>query len=305
VDDGSTDGTAERAAALAHEDPRVSVHRNPRRLGMLLNTNRAWELARALHPEAEFRALASDHDLWEPTWLEALLAALAAHPAAVLAYPLARRVDDEGREVPGYGGWRCDTTGVADPRTRLRAAYVCMVAGDMVYGFARAGALDAVGTYRPVLVPDRLLLAQLALRGEFAQVDAFLWTRRYAGLADLERQRQAFWPAGAPAYTRVPWWLTHAALVAWEQGVGGAPGTRVAGARLALELLGAGARLRTRRRVQRARLRAGEALEGPTRALLRRSPRARALVAGHRLPVPEDTQAVLARLLEESRRPLL
>ena len=111
---------------------------NERRLGMLGNTRRAWALAREAWPEAEFVALASDHDVWDPEWLGSLLAALDARPQAVLAYPLSQRVDADGRPVPGVRTWRCDTGGETDPYRRLRRVYRCMVAGDMIYGLVRA-----------------------------------------------------------------------------------------------------------------------------------------------------------------------
>jgi hypothetical protein len=151
-----------------------------------------------------------------------------------------------------------------------------------------------------VLVPDRLLLSELALLGEFVQVPRVLWERRFVGLADLARQKRAFWPDGAPASTWAPWWVTHAALVGWERGVLGRRGSRAAGARLALELLLAGARLRLRRRAQRVRLRVGGALEGPVRAACGLRP-VRAVIRRRALPVPADTQLVLERLLAESR----
>jgi hypothetical protein len=300
VDDASTDGTAAVAEELAAADERVAVHRNPTRLGMLGNTRRAWALARAEAPDAEFVALASDHDRWHADWLTELVGALDANPRAVLAYPQTARIDAADARIPALRTWRCDTAGEPDPFRRLRRAYRCMVAGDMIYGLMRADALGRVGGYRSVLVPDRLLLSQLALLGEFVQVPRVLWERRFVGLADLERQRRAFWPDGAPRYTRVPWWVTHAGLVAWEQGVLGETRDRRAGARLAGELLAAGARLRVVRRVQGVRLRVGRALEGPVRAACALRP-VRELIRRRTLPVPADTQDVLERLLAESR----
>src|SRR4051812_28816109 len=211
-DAASRDGRATTAAAIAAADPRVELHVNAQRLGMLENTRRAWRLARERHPGAEYWALASDHDVWDPRWLETLVGLLDADPAAVLAYPLTRRIDGEGRPIADRPRpWRCDTAGIADPRGRVRAAYRCMVAGDMIYGLFRASALDPVGPYRTVLVPDRLLLSELALRGTFVQAGEVLWSRRFAGLADLDRQRRAFFPAGEPAHTRrLPRWVTPA-----------------------------------------------------------------------------------------------
>jgi hypothetical protein len=292
VDDASPDASAAVARRYAALDARVTVHENARRLGMLLNTRRAYALARELHPEAEFWALGSDHDLWDPRWLERLLEALDAHPAAALAYPLSARIDAQGRQLAGLRPLRCDTSGIADPWRRLRVAYRAMVAGDMIYGLFRTAPLDRVGFYRSVLVPDRLLLAELALEGEFVQVREPLWRRRFAGLADLERQRRAFWPAGdAPASARAPWWVVHAAV-----------GAQARGGRFGWALAREGARLRAVRRLQALRRRIGAALEPPTRAALRRR-RLRALAADGRLPVPADTQEVLERLLAETASP--
>jgi len=288
VDDASTDDTVARVRALG--DARVSVHVNPERLGMLRNTNRAWALACERHPRAEFRALASDHDFWAPTWLETLRDALAAHPRAVLAAPRARRVDAAGEAIPGYPGRSCDTTGMADPWGRLRAAYRAMVAGDMIYGLFRAAPFDTLGAYDPVLVPDRLLLARLALLGEFVGVEEVLWERRFAGLADLDRQRRLFWPEGAPRSARLPWWLAHAWVAARDD------------RHLAAALLREGARLRLVRRAQRARLRVGTRLERPARSALARSTALRDAVQRDALPLPTDTREVLRGLLPPSGR---
>ena len=288
VDDASSDGTPALARALAAEDARVELHVNPRRLGMLGNTRRAWTLARERYPAARYVALASDHDVWEPHWLERLLAALEGDPRAVLAYPLTARIDAAGTPIAGHRTWRCETAGEADPWVRVRRAYRGMVAGDMIYGLMRADALARAGVYESVLVPDRLLLSRLALEGEFVQVPEVLWQRRFAGLAELDRQRRAFWPdGGAPPVTRLPWWVSHAVLAARDS------------PRLAAVLLREGARLRTVRRLQHARRRAGARLEAPARALLRRSPRARAAVRAGRVPVPADTREVLRRLERE------
>jgi GT2 family glycosyltransferase len=301
LDDASTDGTADVARALAAADPRVELHVNPRRVGMLENTRRAWQLARERHPEAELWALASDHDLWDARWLETLVGLLDADPTAVLAYPLTRRIDADGRPIADRPRpWRCQTVGISDPRDRVRRAYRCMVAGDMIYGLFRVSALDAVGPYRRVLVPDRLLLSELALRGTFVQAEEVLWSRRFAGLAELDRQRRAFFLGGAPPHTRLPWWLAHAGAAAGAYVLWPAPGlTRREGAAFAALLLRESVRLRVVRRLQRRRRRLGARLERPVRALLRR-PRPRALVARRSLPVPSDTQVVLERLAREA-----
>jgi glycosyltransferase involved in cell wall biosynthesis len=218
VDDASGDGTAERARALAAGDDRVEVHVNPERLGVLANTNRAYALATQRAPSADYFALASDHDVWDPRWLERLVAALDDRPAAVLAYPLRTRIDVHGREIAGP--WRFETAGVHDPRVRLHRTLRRMMAGDMVYGLFRAGVLAELGQpYAAVLYPDRLLIAELALRGEFVQVPDVLWRRRVHGPPSPRRQRRALWLGRAPLHSYVPSSAVHAAIAARRHGL--------------------------------------------------------------------------------------
>lgn len=258
IDDGSTDGTLELCRALAAEDPRVEVHVNPRRLGMLGNTRRAFALARERYPQAELWALGSDHDIWSPTWLERLVALLDEHPEAVLAYPQTQRIDEHGLPYDAARApWRAETQGIRDPFARMTAAFRGMVAGDMIYGLFRAGVLDSLGgVYREVLVPDRLLLSEVALQGEFVQAPEVLWRRRFRGLADLDRQRRAFFLGAAPRHAAWPWWLQHtgALLLAYVVRRSGAPGIgRARGLRVALTYLRLALALRYRRRMARPR----------------------------------------------------
>ena len=303
IDDGSSDGTAELARSFADRDERVSVHVNERRLGMLRNTRRAFALARSRHPGAEFWALGSDHDVWEPAWLEKLVAALDVHENAVLAYPLTRRIDERGDMYPSAKPpWRFDTAGMADRRARMTAAFRGIAAGDMIYGLFRAAALERVGSYRAVLVPDRLLLSELALRGQFVQVPEVLWSRRFRGLAELDRQRRAFFPEGAPAYTHLPWWLTHAALMGWEYGVRGKGEPEIRrgeGAVLAVNYLRASLRHRAWRRARRTRgrvLRTRDAALGPPVRAALRSAAVRRWARRSALPFLAETESALKRL---------
>jgi glycosyltransferase involved in cell wall biosynthesis len=304
IDDRSTDATLELSEAFARRDQRVTVHVNERRLGMLDNTRQAFLLARERFPEAEYWALGSDHDLWEPRWLETLVGQLDANPDAVLAYGLSRRIDGDGlpyaRAKPP---WRFDTAGLEELRPRMRAAFRGMVAGDMIYGLFRATALERVGSYRAVLVPDRLLLSEVALRGRFLQSPELLWHRRFRGLADLDRQRRAFWPEGPPAYAALPWWLTHVGLFAWEYAVnrkGADIGVgRAGGARLALDYLEVSVRHRLWRRRRRWKgrfVRVRDRVLGPLVRAALASPTVRRVTLRHIVPRLRATEQALERL---------
>lgn len=285
VDDRSPDDSVAVARELAAGDPRVTIEVNERRLGMLANTNRAWQRSRTLYPGAEYWALGSDHDVWDPRWMERLVAALDAAPRAVLAYPLTERVDADGHVV--RGSFTFDTAGMSDPHARLHKALRAMVSGDMIYGLFRAAALDRLGFYRSVLAPDRLLLSELALAGEFVQVPERLWRRRYVGIATLRRQRRAFWPdGGTPPRAYLPWWIVHTGSFARRHGVRSA----------AVHYAPASALFQLRSRA----LRASSALVAPAVRRTLREERVRHAVREIGLPALQETREVLARLVQEA-----
>ena len=259
IDDQSTDDTVAVVSRLAAEDARLELHVNERRLGMLENTNRALSLALERFPDADYWALGSDHDVWHPCFIERLVELLDSRPDAVLAYALAERIDEKGVTYPGAKQPQaCATADIADPTARMETAFRRMSAGNMIYGLFRANTLDG-RFYRPVLVPDRLLLSELALLGTFVVAPEVLWQRRFRGLASLDRQRGAFFLDGVPWYARLPWWLQHVGALIWAYalcGEGAKAGIgRLTGATLGLRYLRLALALRSRRRWGRVRRR--------------------------------------------------
>jgi glycosyltransferase involved in cell wall biosynthesis len=224
---------AEAIVARLH-DPRVTYVANERRLGLVGNWKRAFEVARTRHPQAPYFAWASDHDAWHPHWAERLVAALDEHPATVVAYPKTYRMARSGSTLRTKD-WRCDTRGEADAARRLRAAVNGMSAGNMVYGVYRVSALERAGVMRSVLLPDRLLLTELAIAGDLHQVPERLFYRRTTEAPTIERQRAAFWPDGMPWYARLPWTWQHVGVIWGLALLGrlGQPGTGI-GARVRL-----------------------------------------------------------------------
>ena len=141
VDDASTDAHGgDRRGDRAPRTRASSCTSIRERLGMLENTRRAWRAGAASVTRTRSSGRSAPTTTsGSPRWLETLVALLDADPAAVLAYPLTRRIDGDGRPIADRPRpWRCDTGGLADPRARVRAAYRCMVAGDMIYGLFRA-----------------------------------------------------------------------------------------------------------------------------------------------------------------------
>jgi glycosyltransferase involved in cell wall biosynthesis len=253
ADDSASSEPGEIVARYAQRDPRIVYRRNPQRLGMVANWRAAFELARERFPEMEFFAWGSDHDVWHPRWLGELVDALDADPRAVVAYPHSFRIDGDGRVL--RAPWSFDTHDAATPAERLTRAVEGMSAGNMVYGLYRADALARAGVFRGVLAPDRLLLTELAVHGRFVQVPDVLWYRRFAKTVSNERQRATLFVGDPPAHTRLPWWMTHAAVFAWHVAVRGSAAPAVGrrdAAGLALRHAGLSARRAARSR--RARI---------------------------------------------------
>jgi glycosyltransferase involved in cell wall biosynthesis len=241
LDDCSTDETPAIAAEYAARDPRVSFERHERRLGMMRNWRAVFERATRLHPSAAYFAWASDHDLWDPEWLATLMDVLETQTNVVLTYPRVERCDelDQALELDGRS---FDSTTISDRRERLRFTALRMPAGNIVYGLFRLETLRRCAVFSSVLLPDRLLLAELSLYGAFHQVERPLWRRRYrrGETASLERQRRSFYPDGAPLRSHLPWVLTHCAVLVWRLGIRGSGRPdigRTTGVHLALDYL--------------------------------------------------------------------
>ena len=84
----------------------------------------------------------------------------------------------------------------------------------MAYGLFRSDALRDCGVYRSVLLPDRLLMFELSLRGEFRQVLESLWWSRVNYLTPerkekgtVERQKETLFEfQKSPRHIVYPWW---------------------------------------------------------------------------------------------------
>jgi glycosyltransferase involved in cell wall biosynthesis len=212
VDDAPTPAIRAIVDTYAALDSRLTYEANPVRLGMIDNWHRAFVRARQLYPDSEYFAWASDHDVWHPRWLEVLVHVLDDNPQVVLAYPSSVRIYAHERRLSAV----FQTADSSSRARRLRAAAIRLTAGNAVYGLVRAAALAQAGVFRRVMMPDRQVLIQLALLGEFRQVPDILWYREASGAFSYRRQRQTFFPAGVPAYTYLPANVQHFGVLVWD-----------------------------------------------------------------------------------------
>jgi glycosyltransferase involved in cell wall biosynthesis len=217
LDDASTDDTEGIARGYAARDPRVTYLRHDARQAMIATWREVAETAASRWPSAEYFAWVSDHDWWHPRWLERLIVELDQDAGAVLAYPVTQRVSIGGAEI-GKEPRLFDTAARTDVRARWRHLCRHLVgAGDMVYGLMRMDALRRAGIFRPVLRPDRLLVAELTLHGRIRQVPEVLWYRRQSQNASVDKQATTLLLAGTepPTFSWPPW-LQHADVL-WRE----------------------------------------------------------------------------------------
>jgi hypothetical protein len=216
LDDGSSDEVEAIAREYERQDRRVRYWRHQQRQGMVPTWKEVVEIARREHPGAEYFAWVSDHDRWDPRWLERMLAELDAHPDAVLAYPQTLRIDDAGALVDKEPRV-FDTSGVTSTSERWRRfCWEGFGSGDMVYGLMRMRALEAAGIFRPVLNPDRLLIAELSRQGEIYQVREPLWSRRQSAGGSVARQSTSLFAGATPPRFNWPPSLQHAVILRHE-----------------------------------------------------------------------------------------
>src|SRR5437870_5577141 len=216
LDDGSSDEVERIAMAYERRDSRVRYFRHQQRQGMVPTWKEVVEIARREHPHAEYFAWVSDHDRWDADWLARMIAELDAHPDGALAYPQTLRIDEGGALVDKEPRV-FDTSGVSDPVERWRRfCWSGFGSGDMVYGLMRLRSLEAAGIFRPVLNPDRLLIAELTRQGEIRQVQQPLWSRRQAGTGSVARQSASLFAGATPPRFNWPPSWQHAVVLRRE-----------------------------------------------------------------------------------------
>jgi glycosyltransferase involved in cell wall biosynthesis len=172
ADNGSTDRTEPICRALARRDGRIEYHRNPVNRGAAWNYNRVVRLAQG----AYFKWAAHD-DLCAPTLVSRCVAALgAASGAAVLAYPKTSLINMNDAVIGDFE----DGMDLREPTPHERLRHLLSTRTEYypVFGVIRKAALLETSLIGRHAGPDVVLLAELALRGQFAQVPERLFLRR-------------------------------------------------------------------------------------------------------------------------------
>ena len=201
-DNASTDGTADICLLHAANDPRLRYHRQPRNLGAGPNYDDCFHRARGRY----FKWAAHD-DLLAPDHLARAVAALEAAPDAVLCTTGITEIgpEDEVRRRYANGFPGIDA---AEPARRLGAVIHTSHQCEDFFGLFRRAALIGSGLHGTYSGSDRVLLAEMALRGPWVSVDAPVFLhrehpQRYTrALLLKDRREAALWQDSSAAAQR-------------------------------------------------------------------------------------------------------
>ena len=171
-DNASTDSTSEIVQEYARRDARVVFSRSPENRGAIWNFNHVFAECRSPY----FKWAAAD-DMLAPTCVERCLETLrAAPPAVALVYPRTTMIGPDG-EVVGEVDDRLDAR-ESSPYRRLHHVVMNMVYGNVLFAVMRSDTLRRTSGHGSFPSGDLVLLAELALLGEFWELPERLFLRR-------------------------------------------------------------------------------------------------------------------------------
>lgn len=193
-DNASTDRTWEICQSYQAKDPRFRCFRNDQNIGAAPNFDRVFELSST----PLFHGGACD-DLYEPLFLERCVAALDRDPGVVLSHARTKLIGEKGEPllfdeerdcyIDSYGNLQ-GTSGdmmrpqrphIAEevsPEKRFREVLWHMGWALPLSGVIRRDALLETSLYGKYSGADKVLLAELALKGRFCEIDEELFAKR-------------------------------------------------------------------------------------------------------------------------------
>jgi glycosyltransferase involved in cell wall biosynthesis len=171
-DNASTDETGAICRDYAARDARVRYVRHPANLGAGPNFDRCYRLARGKY----FQWAAHD-DMFAPEYLSEAVAALEARPEAVLCVAGIVEIDAEGRPIRSFD---TDLGAMDGPSAAARFGRVIHTHHQCedFFGVYRRSALAGTGLVGTYSGSDRVLLAEVALRGPWVRLRQPLFMHR-------------------------------------------------------------------------------------------------------------------------------
>ncbi len=169
ADNASTDGTSDLCQALATKNPEISYVRHADNIGAAANSVFVLEQSRG-----RYFMWASGHDLWDAQFVSRCVEEMESNPESALAYSPSRWIDQHGLHWERQSGYY-DTRGLPTIGRFFTAFW-----GNLhpVLGVIRSDILKSIPKIFACVGSDQIVLAELALRGDFLFVSGTSWTRR-------------------------------------------------------------------------------------------------------------------------------
>lgn len=187
-DNASTDSTEDICRKYAAKDKRIEYVRNKENFGMARNFILSFERS-----VGEYFMWASDHDLWDKSFIARCAEVLHTDLCTALVFPTTVFIDLEGRELEVADDTHLDTRVARDPAKRFLRVMRGYKQGNIIQGLIRSSTLRKTRLVLDLVGADRLLLAELSLLGAFAHVDAPLFYRRKQRPYEGSEQRKKRW----------------------------------------------------------------------------------------------------------------
>lgn len=174
-DNGSTDLTQDICLKYKKADPRIKYYRYENNRGAAWNYNNVFKYAKGHY----FKYLNHD-DLYHPFYLEKCIKKLEDNPEAVLCYTRRTVIDGTGKEEFNIDDELVLTESSPSSRFKkfLKRFRYTTYWAVIVLGVIRRDALAKTELMKDFSAADMILLAQLALQGNFLEVDEYLLLNR-------------------------------------------------------------------------------------------------------------------------------
>ena len=202
-DNASEDGTEQLCRKLAARDRRIRYLRNPTNIGVANNYN-----AVLLEANGIYFKWASSNDLCDPSLIAQCVAVLDAEPNCVLCHPRTRLIFAESGKTEDYQ--EDLNLRQARPVERFAAFLDRLQLNNVMNGVMRTAAIRRTGLYRNYMSGDVIMMAELALVGEFVQLPEFLFYRQIdertaTRLMPADTVRRYYDPTGRSRMPLITW----------------------------------------------------------------------------------------------------
>jgi glycosyltransferase involved in cell wall biosynthesis len=200
-DNASTDGTQALCREAATHDSRIRYFRSDTNRGLAWNHNRAFELA-----TGRYLVWLCHDDLMEPNYIRRCVEGIQQDADTLICFTNANYIDGEGNVMQ-----RVDLAnpGAAETPSE-RFHHILYDNGCAIYGLMKMEFLKQTRLHAGYADSDRVLLAEMGLRGRFRMIPDYLYSRRMhplqtTAIRDRWERTLIFDPSKVGKAT-CPWW---------------------------------------------------------------------------------------------------